>query len=662
MLQRWCKPAIIRSDFYFPRESISETVEWEWNISDLYSSTRGCRCCKFLLETLNASQWMSLEDDDFIIVRPELVGSFHTGTLDTPQERKDFSTQFQWGNSPANATSKYNRYYRPLLRLYRKPQQGSSQYPLQLGSTVILPLAPTENSLITGAMDPHIFHGRQVAAEVNIPLIQTWFRTCNRIHSKLDKLPPSTSRKANFEEDCMPKTRRHISHFRLIDVKKQCVFLAHGQEEYAALSYVWGHAKRFLLTRMTLAQLSMQGALSSEEEKVPQTFRDALSVARWLNIAYLWIDAVGVVQDEEEQLLEHMNAIDSIYSSAVLTIVSDTDSADTGIPGRSIRAFSGILGSTESKYGPPLWGVPQYCFARGITWSQSKHELINRRSEFPSWSWAGWKGNTGSTISFGNVLTRSSDIWHIDWHFYKLNKESGRYELTPTERFYKKDWMNGKPVIQRPVHQAGSELISILEPVRVRSYPIPPPGIDHNGPDWQKEKEEYERGMRWAQDWVLPDHPGEGNYAQQEMSALYYDSRIMPPLNHIIRFFTSCAKLFVDSEPDQEYRAYNVSHCIEELPYHYKFRLPSTGKIIGHIQLDPAWQGKGKEQEFMYISPSFSPPSDREREPPPKILWLMLVEGLEGAPEVRRRVQICGPISISTWRQAEPVWKCITMA
>lgn len=44
---------------------------------------------------------------------------------------------------------------------------------------------------------------------------------------------------------------------------------------------------------------------------------------------------------------------------------------------------------------------------------------------FTSWSWAGWRGNTGSTIAFGDVQMRAQDMWNIDWHFHRLNDETG---------------------------------------------------------------------------------------------------------------------------------------------------------------------------------------------------------------------------------------------
>jgi len=224
--------------------------------------------------------------------------------------------------------------------------------------TFILPLAEMDQqSSPTTTPDSQMFHGRPVAAQVDMVLVRHWFETCSSGH-RLAK-SHSTPREGRWlreggnshgDEDCSPVPRRKISHFRLVDVKNRCVILAQGQEEYSALSYVWGCTKRLLLIAENLAELSTPGALSPDNEQVPRTFKDALFVSEQLSIAFLWIDAVCVLQDNEVQLVEHMNFMDSIYSAAILTIVSDAESADSGVPGVSIpRGPSQVTFTHDSK-------------------------------------------------------------------------------------------------------------------------------------------------------------------------------------------------------------------------------------------------------------------------------------------------------------------------
>ncbi len=131
-------------------------------------------------------------------------------------------------------------------------------------------------------------------------------------------------------------THESIQDFRVIDVQKRCVVRANAKVDYAALSYVWGNAKRLVLSKDNEAWLSTPGALSKDEENVPKTFRDALEVATALGIANLWVDALCIDQADPEQVKHHMDAMDVIYGSAVLTIVSTTGNASSGLPGISL--------------------------------------------------------------------------------------------------------------------------------------------------------------------------------------------------------------------------------------------------------------------------------------------------------------------------------------
>lgn len=59
-------------------------------------------------------------------------------------------------------------------------------------------------------------------------------------------------------------------------------------EKYMALSHCWGKTRNFVTTKDNIHDMK-QGFLVKE---LPQTFRDAISVARFLGIRYLWIDSI----------------------------------------------------------------------------------------------------------------------------------------------------------------------------------------------------------------------------------------------------------------------------------------------------------------------------------------------------------------------------------
>lgn len=87
---------------------------------------------------------------------------------------------------------------------------------------------------------------------------------------------------------------------------------------YIALSYVWGVAAQpVMLTKGTKTQLMDEIPAT----KLPQTHLDAIRVARWLGICYVWIDALCIVQDDEkENKMKEISRMHLIYSHSFLTL------------------------------------------------------------------------------------------------------------------------------------------------------------------------------------------------------------------------------------------------------------------------------------------------------------------------------------------------------
>jgi hypothetical protein len=123
--------------------------------------------------------------------------------------------------------------------------------------------------------------------------------------------------------------------FRLVNVERKCIVTAIPGCRYAALSYVWGSAERLLFCAENRDRLLTPGGLNDTLGDIPRTFLDAMNIARNLGFCYLWIDALCIRQDDGNDLARHMSSMEMIYGSADLTIVSNTASVNTGIPGIS---------------------------------------------------------------------------------------------------------------------------------------------------------------------------------------------------------------------------------------------------------------------------------------------------------------------------------------
>lgn len=86
--------------------------------------------------------------------------------------------------------------------------------------------------------------------------------------------------------------------------------------KYIALSYCWGDAVSVKTTFDSLEKMKSGFSIS----ELPQTYADAISLARELEIQYLWIDALCIIQDCHEDWEKESAKMAGIYTKAHLTI------------------------------------------------------------------------------------------------------------------------------------------------------------------------------------------------------------------------------------------------------------------------------------------------------------------------------------------------------
>ena len=111
-----------------------------------------------------------------------------------------------------------------------------------------------------------------------VPLVKDWMRVCDGLH------------------DVCHLSDKHAHPARLIqivDLKEGTLRLIDGTSckiDYSTLSYRWGDtsSSQYVTTKHNLAARCIKFAFAS----MPKTIRDAIIVAQWLDIKYIWIDAV----------------------------------------------------------------------------------------------------------------------------------------------------------------------------------------------------------------------------------------------------------------------------------------------------------------------------------------------------------------------------------
>jgi hypothetical protein len=145
---------------------------------------------------------------------------------------------------------------------------------------------------------------------------------------------------------------------RAIDLRSNCLIDTPEKCRYVALSYVWAQASTIQLKKGNYALLYRKDSLTPLTS--PATFADAMTVASELGEDFLWIDALCIVQDgEEDEKRKEIDAMASIYHNAVIAIVAlDGADANTGLPGirpasRTIEQLYGSVGNATLMTSQP---------------------------------------------------------------------------------------------------------------------------------------------------------------------------------------------------------------------------------------------------------------------------------------------------------------------
>lgn len=166
---------------------------------------------------------------------------------------------------------------------------------------------------------------------------------------------------------------RHGSNFRLVDVDRGRVMRASLGARYVALSHVSGGEGGFRADSALLGSLGPAGSLLRIATDLPRVIKDAIDIVRGIGERYLWVDALCVAHDDEEDIERCLWISNSIWSAACLTVVAAPgDDAGSGLglgrPGHSGHAVATAVEIEQefstSKYNKRGWKLQELAFSR----------------------------------------------------------------------------------------------------------------------------------------------------------------------------------------------------------------------------------------------------------------------------------------------------------
>ncbi|KAI1737170.1 HET-domain-containing protein [Xylaria scruposa] len=159
----------------------------------------------------------------------------------------------------------------------------------------------------------HIWNSSSVSIEDSTSTIASWFHQCYTNHAHID----------DRWRQSRPKRLLSVG----LDEKPMRLVLSNtiaSTTQYATLSYCWGQSPRLKSTKNSIKEFEE----AVPAELLPATYSEFIKIARALAIPYVWIDALCIIQDDEDEWQHEAARMGDIFQGSVLTIAA-AQSSDT---------------------------------------------------------------------------------------------------------------------------------------------------------------------------------------------------------------------------------------------------------------------------------------------------------------------------------------------
>ncbi|KAH0565967.1 hypothetical protein GP486_000635 [Trichoglossum hirsutum] len=139
-----------------------------------------------------------------------------------------------------------------------------------------------------------------------IDLASSWIRECIDNHRNCHHI------------ECTPLPTRVID-VGSDNVEPRLYVSKQEKAKYITLSHCWGGKIPITTTLATVEERQRE----IKFWELPKTFRDAISITRKLNIQYIWIDSLCIIQDSEDDWTREAASMAGVYRNGFVCIAAD---------------------------------------------------------------------------------------------------------------------------------------------------------------------------------------------------------------------------------------------------------------------------------------------------------------------------------------------------
>jgi len=295
-----CQGLLVR-----PHESIREKTPAHYTHHTLVATATECPLCFWILRWLNS---FSNGPKAEVAETGHVLATLHVGEYDeeeyfdqTHPELPDLS-----GTLRIDIELRRNQSNKPVasfVLFLRALIKGSNGYEAVINDV---------NDLFGRLRIP--VSAKQVATTTRDPScwmqVRVWLRECVEKHTLCRRrlVLPGCETTACFNPTRLIDIRNADNQF-LVETKD---WSSAESIRYVTLSHRWAANQMPKLTRSNIARLMT----SIDLDTLPPVFRDAIEISRSLEVPYIWIDALCIIQDDAEDWDKEAALMGQVYSNA----------------------------------------------------------------------------------------------------------------------------------------------------------------------------------------------------------------------------------------------------------------------------------------------------------------------------------------------------------
>ncbi|KAH8665083.1 heterokaryon incompatibility protein-domain-containing protein [Tricladium varicosporioides] len=188
---------------------------------------------------------------------------------------------------------------------------------LDFGTLEVIDLLPVQDATDLAS------HTELTSPSVDWAWLNNCMTTCLNCHAKCHQ---------DHDENFLPTRLIHIgktseSPIKIVDTTNASR-AEKSKTQYIALSHKWGKSEFLNLRSSNIHQLSQEIRVN----ELPQTFKDAILASRILNVQYIWIDSLCIIQDSDTDWQTEASKMNKVYQNSLCNIAaSESDGPGYGL-------------------------------------------------------------------------------------------------------------------------------------------------------------------------------------------------------------------------------------------------------------------------------------------------------------------------------------------